>query len=219
MITTFELLSKQVKENIHHLHECALMGDEDARRLLEDLGIYMREHTGEVATGKNVMKKKDDVLLDCPAASLNNQTSPKVPELNYFAPHKRLQVMLSGEWFSRVCTRTDIYDKVWTDQLIDDLFEEYGEYIAKEWAINTTGKKNRHVMIRGNVLGVLSDNKVISSNCLHVARAYLGISKDDKDVENRKKVSTFANYMGKGFKQPYAFWMTNYIRRTQKENR
>ncbi len=118
-----------------------------------------------------------------------------------------------------MCKHTDVYNKAWTGKLIGDLFEtEYGEDIAIKWAAGSR-KKNKRTVIKGNVVGLLSDNRVINSNYTLVAREYIGNPVYLSKEEIFKEVSTFANYMGKGHREPYALWMTDYIKDTQNNNR
>lgn len=165
----------------------------------------------------NIRMMKCGMPFSLSPASVNNlpcrressePTSQKI-ELNYFQPQKHLSAMLCGDWFVKNQTNSMFTNK-WTNNFVADLLKsEYGDLIATEWA--KRGKLDRRDYIRGSIVGLLKEAGVLKGSNLAIARTYLGIREKTRDEELKKKVNTFANYMGKGRKEPYADWVMEYV--------
>ena len=123
------------------------------------------------------------------------------PQLNYFAPAKNLKVLLAEEWFE--IHRTDKrFDGQWTEALVNALMRsEHKDYIATEW-----GKDKRQDFIRGCLLGLLKEGGVIKGSMDSIARSA-------NVCDNYR---TFSKYMGQGRQEPYADWVLEYVRRSEK---
>lgn len=132
------------------------------------------------------------------AADLQGQQQPQ-EALNLFAPQKHLQQMLRQAWFAE--TRTDErYDAQWADSFVEALMaSEYGEAIAREWAVK--GVRNKRNQLKGYVVGLLRDGGVMSGSYSAIA-VKAGIVEDAR---------TFARYMADGKKQPYAEWVRQWL--------
>ena len=124
------------------------------------------------------------------------------PGLNYFAPKKNLQVLLSEEWFDKVNRDKRRFTQAWRDQLIEDLMQsEYRDRIAEGWA-----KKELRLQVKGHVMGALAAAGVFSKKALAVARTYY-----DTGAENTTEVKTLAKYMGDSRKEYYTDWVIEYV--------
>ena len=123
------------------------------------------------------------------------------PQLNYFAPAKNLKVLLAEEWFE--IHRTDKrFDGQWTEALVNALMRsEHKGYIATEW-----GKDKRQDFIRGCLLGLLKEGGVIKGSMDSIARSA-------NVCDNYR---TFSKYMGQCRQEPYADWVLEYVRRSEK---
>ena len=80
---------------------------------------------------------------------------------------------------------------------------DYGTQIAQDW--NAKGKRNKCTQIKGYVIGLLKEAKVLKGGYDTIA------AKINIDVNTR----TFGKYMGKGKGQPYAQWVKDYVRGEQ----
>jgi hypothetical protein len=121
-------------------------------------------------------------------------------------PTFQLQYLLKQPWFAK--NRSDEkYDTNWTDAFVEALMaSEYGEGIARDWAVQ--GLREKKTQIRGYVVGMLKDAGVLKGSYRTIA-AEVGIV---VNVENKKDpYRTFADYMGRGKKQPYAQWVKGYV--------
>lgn len=205
-------------EDIEHL--IASLGFDNAKNLIQGraLSKVMVDVEAEMSRYAELGETRHKKLFVGSPASANNQPQPPEPpqpvepELNFFAPKKILQVMLSNIWYEKVCTCNHVFNKEWTDQLLEDLLaSEYAEYLARKWS-----KKNQRNMIKGHVIGLLADNGVIKGSNLSIARAFLGVDDNSKDKDKRREVTTFAKYLGNGKDEPYADWMGEYIKNTPK---
>ena len=118
-------------------------------------------------------------------------------QLNYFAPTKHLKALLQEEWFE--IHRTDkCYDHRWTDDFVSQLMKsEHKDYIATEW-----GHDKRQDYVRGCVLGMLKEGGVIKGSMDSIARS-AGV------CDNYR---TFSKYMGQCRQEPYADWVSEYIK-------
>ena len=122
-------------------------------------------------------------------------------QLNYFAPTKNLKVLLTEEWFE--IHRTDkSYDAKWIEDFVNALMKsEHRDYIATEWS-----KDKRQDYIRGCVLGLLKEGGVIKGSMDSIARSA-------NVCDNYR---TFSRYMGQSRQEPYADWVLDYLRPTEK---
>lgn len=141
-------------------------------------------------------------------ASTNNLSRPSDPppiyrtDLNYFAPKKNLQVLLSEEWFDKVSMDKKRFTVVWRNQLIEDLMaSDCRDEVAEAWA-----NKDLRLQVKGHVMGALSTAGVLKKSALAVARIYYGTGAD-----NTKEVKTLAKYMGDSRKTHYADWIKEYV--------
>jgi hypothetical protein len=136
-------------------------------------------------------------------------------KLNYTSPTIALKRMLEGDWFDKVSTNKGLYIKEWRTKLVADLMtSEHGTYIARLWE-----HKDKRATIKGQLIGTLVEAGVLNKNKSAVARAYLGISDNTRDVDEKKEANTFGKYIGQGDKEPYADWVKDYVEKTpQKKN-
>lgn len=180
-----------------------ILGYHDGMAVLERRIVNKVLNEPKLARFLKDMEKYDKPRLQDSPASAHNQERQCDGLLNYFAPKKNLQVMLSKEWFDKVCTNKSMYTRAWRDTLVAELMQsEHREYIARKWA-----NKQQLLMIRGHVVGVLSETGVLKKNRLAVARAYL----DKSDTDLSKEVKTFAKYMGDSRREPYFDWVKKYV--------
>lgn len=134
-------------------------------------------------------------------------------ELNYFAPTNSLQRLLKQPWFAEV--RSDKrYDAAWTDAFVEALMgSEYGEGIARDWAVQ--GLREKKFQTKGYVIGLLKDVGVLKGSYRGIA-SKVGIVVNE---ENKKDpYRTFADYMSRGKKQPYADLVKGYAMGLKRES-
>ena len=136
----------------------------------------------------------------------NEKVELSADEPNYFAPTNSLQLLLKQPWFNDV-RGDEKYDTSWTDAFVEALMgSEYGEGIARDWAVQ--GLREKKAQVRGYVIGLLKDAGVLKGSYRAIA-AKVGIVVNE---ENKKDpYRTFADYMGRGKKQPYAQWVKGYV--------
>lgn len=192
MISSNEYLGAEVLSHLNsakgiigHLEALTRAGDEDARRVLEDLGIKLSQFKfkGAPATGKN----------------LNPESKPG---LNYFAPKRNLQDLLAMEWFDKVSMDKKRFTVAWRNQLIEDLMaSDCRDEVAEAWA-----NKDLRLQVKGHVMGALSTAGVLKKSALAVARMYYGTGAD-----NTKEAKTLAKYMGDSRKVYYTDWIVEYV--------
>ncbi len=127
-------------------------------------------------------------------------------ELNYDSPRISLQQLLKKPWFNDL--RSDErYDSTWTDAFIEALMRsEYADRIARDWAVS--GLRGRKNQLRGYVVGLLKDAGVLKGS-YHAIASKVGILVN-KECDN-DPYKTFADYMARGKKQPYAGWVMEYV--------
>ena len=119
--------------------------------------------------------------------------------LNYFAPTKHLKVLLKAEWFGMLTTDDKKYDAAWCDRFVDGLMaSEHRDHIAGEWAVT-----DKRLKLKCMVIGGLKDAGVLRGSYNSIAKL---LDIDDENAE------TLAKYMGLGKKQPYADWISDYIK-------
>lgn len=183
-----------------------ILGYHDGMAVLERRIVNKVLNEPKLARFLKDMEKYDKPRLQDSPASPHNQVRQRNDNLNYFAPTKNLKVELNKEWFDKVCTNKSMYTRAWRDTLVAELMQsEHREYIARKWA-----NKQQLLMIRGHVVGVLSETGVLKKNRLAVARAYL----DKSDTDLSKEVKTFAKYMGDSRREPYFVWVKQYVGQT-----
>ncbi len=147
-------------------------------------------------------KMKDDGFLDIEPTDETEKNilgQPAAERLNYFAPQKNLQALLSRSWFSEVRTNEG-YDQAWTDAFVEALMaSEWRNYIARQWAI--TGLRSKVKQIKGYLLGLLADACVLRGSYNQIAMK-ANVTDDPR---------SFSRYMAEGKRQPYAQWVMDYV--------
>ena len=119
--------------------------------------------------------------------------------LNYFAPTKNLKVLLTEEWFGMLTVDEKRFMAKWIHGFVDALMaSEWREQIASDWAV-----ADKRLGLKCMIVGVLKDAGVIRGSYNSIAKLL------DMDGENP---ATLAKYMGMGKKQPFAEWITNYVK-------
>lgn len=137
-------------------------------------------------------------------------TGAQKEELDYEVPTFQLQRLLRGDWFAEVRT-SECYDAAWTDAFVEALMNsEFGEQIARDWAVQ--GKRERKAQVKGHVVGLLKDAGVLKGSYGSIARK-VGIIVNEENKKDPYK--TFADYMARGKKQPYAGWVKEYVEKTE----
>ena len=126
------------------------------------------------------------------------------PELNYFAPKKILQELLSEKWFDEVSTDKKRFTVAWRHQLMEDLMaSDCRDEVAKAWA-----NKDLRLQVKGHVMGALTKAGVFRENkYLPIARIYCGTHENSMDPK------TLSNYMGKWKKTHYGDWIVDYVKK------
>ena len=136
-------------------------------------------------------------------------------ELDYEVPTFKLQQLLKGEWFEAVRS-SEKYDAAWTDDLVEALMgSKYGEGIARDWAWNIGGERNRHIQIKGYVVGLLVDAGVLKGSKRTIAKRIVE-ERNDKNLTEEdfwKEVGKLSRkmYTDTAGKQPYAQWVKRYV--------
>lgn len=175
-------------------------GDKELRRICNDIRAMKCgvPFSFSPASANNLPPRKEP---DC--------SNPGKASLNFFQPQLHLSALLRGDWFAEFRTdETFTHDKI--NLFVTDLLKsEHGDLIAIEWA--KRGKLDRRDYIRGCIVGLFKEAGVLKGSNLAIARACLGVSEKTPDEEQKRRVSTFANYMGKGKKEPYAGWVMEYL--------
>jgi hypothetical protein len=78
---------------------------------------------------------------------------------------------------------------------------EFGEGIARQWAVN--GIRNKRTQLKAYVVGLLKDEGVLNGSYAAIVKK-MGIADEKRQ---------FSTYMSKGKKQPYAEWVKEYVAR------
>ena len=126
------------------------------------------------------------------------QTAPPANTLNYFAPSKRLKVLLTEEWFGMLSADEERFTTKWILDFVDGLMSsEWREQIAADWAV-----ADKRLGLMCMIVGVLKDACVIRGSYNSIAKLL--------DIDGEKP-ATLAKYMGLGKKQPFAGWIVNYV--------
>ena len=185
------ILNYQPKIEHQHIH----MGNQK----VEDEPIGEEADYEEVKADKQKSNDKVDGVKD--------------KKLNYKSPTIVLQRMLEGDWFDKNSTNKKLYNKEWRTKLVSDLMaSSHGAYIATLWE-----HEDKRASIKGKLIGTLVGAGVLSKNKSAVARAYLGISDNTRDADEKKEVNTFGKYIGQWEKEPYAKWVKDYVDKTPKK--
>lgn len=190
----------------------ASLGYDDARNVLTGRALSLVQSSIDAVMERYAERREARQVnrIAGSPASANNQLRPSEPppsdrpELNYFAPEKNLQVMLSEEWFDKVSTDTKKFTKAWRNQLMADLMSsEYRDEVAEAWA-----KRELRLQVKGHVIGALRDAGVLKKSALSIARTFYNIE------ENTAEVKTLAKYMGDSRKVYYTDWIIEYVKRS-----
>lgn len=143
----------------------------------------------------DMVQQERKKLLEAEAVQ---QESPE-NALNYFAPTKNLKVLLTEEWFGMLAADEKRFTAKWIHSFVDTLMaSEWRNQIAADWAV-----VDKRLGLKCMIIGVLKDAGVIRGSYNSIAKLL------DMDGENP---ATLAKYMGMGKKQPFAEWITNYIK-------
>ena len=163
---------------------------------------YIKAHDPRIRGFLKDMEKYDKPHLQGSPGSEHNLQRKDRLDLNYFAPKKNLQVLLSEDWFDKVSADKKRFTTEWRNRLIEDLMKsEHRDEIAEAWA-----KKDLRLQVKGHVMGALKTAGVLTKSALAIARIYYGTGEDDT-----KEAKTLAKYMGDSRKTYYADWIINYI--------
>lgn len=190
----------------------ASLGYDDARNVLTGRALSLVQSSIDAVMERYAERREARQVnrIAGSPASANNQLRPSEPppsdrpELNYFAPEKNLQVMLSEEWFDKVSTDTKKFTKAWRNQLMADLMSsDYRDEVAEAWA-----KRELRLQVKGHVIGALRDAGVLKKSALSIARTFYNIE------ENTAEVKTLAKYMGDSRKVYYTDWIIEYVKRS-----
>lgn len=160
-------------------------------------------HTADDVVDAEVVVEISDATERIPDEKQGKEETAK--GLNYFAPTKRLQEFLQGNWFKEFRT-DDRYNEQWTDAFISALMEsQWKDGIAKDWAVG--GERQKKVLIKGCIVGILIDAGVLKNCKPDIA----------KRINIMEKPRTFSAYISRGKKQPYADWVKSYVEETSKK--
>ena len=198
---------------------------EGIEQLIDSLGF---DYAKNVLTGRAVSLVMDSIetemqryaerrearqknrIMGSPASANNLQQPappqpPDLPDLNYFAPKKNLQVMLCEDWFDKVCADKKMYTSSWREKFVADLMaSEYRDELARTWE-----NRSLRLQLKGHVIGALITAGVIKKKALAVARTYYNTN------ENTAEVKTLAKYMGDSRKEYYTDWIVDYVKSQQ----
>lgn len=124
---------------------------------------------------------------------------PQEEQLNLFAPTKHLTLLLQEEWFELLTTNENLYVQQWKECFVEALMaSEWGKQIARDWAVS-----EKRLSLKCMIVGCLKDAGVIKGSYNQIAKLL------DFDGE---KTDTLAKYLGMGKKQPYADWVSDYVK-------
>lgn len=207
-----EKLAKILAENINLKDH---PGDIVGIKMVEhEIGNIERGGIGiQIINGVGNREDEEDMNDDENDNQDDNDGEQEEEELNYFAPTNSLQRLLKQPWFAEA--RSDKrYDTAWTDAFVEALMgSEYGEGIARDWAVQ--GLREKKSQIKGYVIGLLKDVSVLKGSYREIA-SKVGIVVNE---ENKKDpYRTFADYMSRGKKQPYADWVKGYAMGLKRES-
>ena len=115
----------------------------------------------------------------------------------FFAPYIGIKKMLQQEWF-KALRSDEKYNAEWADGFAEGLMRsEYGMQIAEEW-------KEKHIQIRGYIIGCLKNAGVINPKLSNDAIA--------READMMGKWRSFGRYIGKeSQQQPYSEWIFNHV--------
>ena len=172
---------------------------------MPDIRLYDYHNHKSLAKVLNYLRVSRRELYDVYAALLlidrfgNEQTiQTDEPEVkNLFAPRKRLEVLLTQDWFREWRTH-DKYNGKWACGFAEALMaSEWSEQIADEWSV-----KNKREMLLCQIVGVLKDAGVLRGNYTKLAKA-IGFT--------NMKPESAAKYMGMGKQLPYEEWIKTFV--------
>lgn len=191
----------------------ASLGFDDAKNVLTGRAVSLVLDSIEAEMQRYAERREarqKNRIVGSPASANNLQQpappqSPDLPDLNYFAPKKNLQVMLCGDWFDKLCADKKIYTTSWREKLIEALMmSEYRIQIARTWE-----NRSLRLQLKGHVIGALITAGVIKKKALAVARTFYNTN------ENTAEVKTLAKYMGDSRKEYYTDWIVDYVKSQQ----
>ena len=173
-------------------------GDLVLEKHVESGGIGIQINNREIV--KKSGGEENEIVNAIDENQEENDNEQNEEELNYFAPTNSLQRLLSQKWFTEM-RRDNKYDTAWTNAFVDALMNsEYGEGIARDWY--NGGKLNRCTQIKGFLLGLLVDARVLKGS-------YNAIAEKVNLMDNPR---SFSKYMSNGKHQPYAQWVKGYVK-------
>ena len=199
------MIAEQEIDNVLNGLEDAfqILGYHEGMAVLERRIVDKALKEPKIARFLKDMEKYDKPRLQGSPASPHNIERRHDDSLNYFAPKRNLQAMLTQEWFDRMCIDKKRYAREWRETFVSNLMaSEHGEYIARKWADH-----KQILMIRAHVVGALEAAGVLKGSNLALARAYL--DKDEKDLSS--EVKTFGKYIGESRREPYIDWVADYV--------
>jgi len=163
---------------------------------------YVKAHDPRILGFLKDMEKYDKPHLQGSPGSDHNLQRKDRQDLNYFAPKKILQNLLSMEWFDEVNSDKKRFTVAWRNQLIEDLMASgCRDEVAEAWA-----NKDQRLQIKGHVMGALTKAGVfLKKKYTPIARIYYGTREDTKDSD------TLAKYMGDYKKTYYGDWIIDYV--------
>jgi hypothetical protein len=157
--------------------------------------IYMGSQQPTEPTTADAAAEPTEPTTEDAASEPTEPTSAAEQPLNLFAPKKNLQELLRGAWFAEVRSNAR-YDAAWTDAFVEALMQsEYGEEIAREWAVK--GERSKRTQLKAYVVGLLKDAGVLRGSYDAIAARI--------DPNDQKR--SFSRYMSQGKRQPYADWV------------
>lgn len=166
---------------------------------------FMKSTDSRIIRFVKDMEKYDKPRLQGSPGSENNKSKDNASGLNYYAPMKNLQMMLSDPWFDVACADKKKFSVSWRNRLIEDLMaSECRDEVAKAWE-----NKDHRGYVKGRVIGALVKAGVfLKKQYTPIARIYYGTREDTKET------NTFAEYMGQYCKTYYGPWIFEYVTRS-----
>ena len=199
------MIAEQEIDNVLNGLEDAfqILGYHEGMAVLERRIVDKALKEPKIARFLKDMEKYDKPRLQGSPASPHNIERRRDDSLNYFAPKRNLQAMLTQEWFDRMCIDKKRYAREWRETFVSNLMaSEHGEYIARKWADH-----KQILMIRAHVVGALEAAGVLKGSYDSIA-ARIGLTDDPR---------SFSRYMSQGKKQPFAEWVSDYVSEPMKE--
>ena len=131
------MIAEQEIDNVLNGLEDAfqILGYHEGMAVLERRIVDKALKEPKIARFLKDMEKYDKPRLQGSPASPHNIERRHDDSLNYFAPKRNLQAMLTQEWFDRMCIDKKRYAREWRETFVSNLMaSEHGEYIARKWA-------------------------------------------------------------------------------------